>query len=164
MALTDQIVNHSAIFLTLAVGCAVAETAFAGGDLDQAKEATEAWIEILEGRNARLYLPDAWTLRGRILLAQGSLDEARQAFQSAADLAGEIGSLRAAWPPLAALADLEAATGEAEASRAHLIAARSALDHLLAGIHDESHRQSFTARREVKALLDATGPFVDGGA
>ncbi len=164
LVLTDQIVNHSAIFLTLAVGCAVAEMAFAGGDLDQAKEAAEAWIEILEGRKARLYLPDAWTLRGRILLAQGKLDEARKAFQSAADLAGETGSNRAAWPALGALADLEAATGEADASRSHLIQARSALDHLLAGIHDETHRQSFIARREVKALLDATGPFIDGGA
>jgi tetratricopeptide (TPR) repeat protein len=163
MALTDQIVNHSAIFLTLAVGCAVAETAFAGGDLDQAKEAAEAWIEILEGRNARLYLPDAWTLRGRILLAQGKLDEARRAFQSAADLAGEIGSNRAAWPALAELAELEAATGEAEASRLHLMGARSALDHLLTGIHDETHKKSFTARPEVKALLDKAGPVVDGG-
>jgi predicted ATPase len=164
VVLTDQIADQAGGFQASAIGQAATEHAFARGDVDQALKAADTWIEMLERRNARVYLPDARTWRGKILRAQGDPDHARDSFQTAADLAGMLGSYRAAWPALAALAELDAESGEAEASRSYLKQARSALDHLLAGIHDEAHRQSFMARLDVKALLDASEPLVDGGA
>jgi adenylate cyclase len=160
-AQTDQIFKHTAFLLTLSVGFAAAESAFVSADYAGASEATEAWIGILEGRKARLYLPDAWTLQGKILRAQGQLEMARDRLKMAADLAQDIDSQRAAWQALAALGDLEAVSGNSDASHAHFIQARSALDHLLKGIHDESQRESFTARQDVKALLEVGGPFDD---
>ena len=79
----------------------------------------------------------------------------------AADLAGEIGSHRAAWSVLAELAEVEAASGQEDASRSHVVQARSALDDLLKGIDNELQWEGFKARQDVKALLEVAG-LIDG--
>ncbi|MGA9191058.1 MAG: AAA family ATPase [Anaerolineales bacterium] len=164
VVLTDELANQAGGFQASAVGFAATEAAFARGDMDQALKAAEAWIDMLERRHARVFLPDALTLRGKIFRAEGDKDRAKESLTAAADLARAIGSPRAEWPALSILAEMEAAAGEADNSRAHLIQARSALEHLAAGIHDEAHMKSFTARPEVKALLEAAGPLANGEA
>lgn len=164
VVLTDQIADQAGGFQASAVGQAATEYVMARGDMDEALKVADTWVGMLERRKMRVYLPDGWTLQAKILRARGDLDRARETIQSAASLAKEIASQRAAWAALAELADLEAAAGHEEASRSHLNAARSALEHLLVGIHDDSQRQRFKARPDVKALLDAAGPPVVEGS
>ena len=144
------------VMMWLNVALAEAELALARG---QASEAAAVMAEVAEGMQAtgtRFHLPDVLYLRGQALLAQGRLTQARSELQAARLEALALGSRRMLWRILAALAEVESQTGQAERAAAWRREAQPEVAYIASHAPTPELRDSFLSLPSVQAVLHST--------
>lgn len=145
--------GQAPIFGGMPIGLAAAELKLARGDLEGGLAAAGRLIEHLNRIGARLFLQDAQLLRGKALLGQGDLGEARAALEEARQVAEAAGSRRILWMILDALAEVESAAGDAGAADDLRRQAQQAVEAISQGLADDTWRAAFLSSPNVAALL-----------
>ena len=159
--LTDEHLAEAAMFGGVAVGMAAGELALAQGRTDLARRSVDRLITHLQRLGARLYLADALRLQAKLLLAEGRVEDAHQALLDAREAAVASGSRFAAWPILDALADLEAAHGDAGKCDGLRREVSETVAFLAQNIDDPGQRAAFLDSPRVRDVL-AKRPSSDG--
>ena len=118
------------------------ELALARGDLDAAANHARRCLDLATRTNARKNLVKAWRLAGETACAAGRWDDAGRALQEARAIAEAIGNPAQLWRTYSALATFYAGHGEKEAARRAAADAVQVVDGVLAGLPDESLRES----------------------
>ena len=103
----EDFTTHGPVELPLAE----AELALAKQAFGHAVAVIEALVARLRKVGMRSFLAEALHFKGKALLAQGRVEAARAAWMEARAEAESLGSRRALWPILAALAEIEAGRG-----------------------------------------------------
>jgi len=133
---------------------AEAELALAKGDDERALALMDELIAFLGRVGVRTFLADAMYLKGQALAAQGRNEEARETLAGARAEAEALGSRRALWPTLAALAEIE--SGRGRAAEAHALRQQARAIILYIADHcPPDLRASFLHLREAQAMLDS---------
>jgi tetratricopeptide (TPR) repeat protein len=159
--LTDEHLAEAAMFGGVAVGMAAGELALAQGRTDLARRSVDRLITHLQRLGARLYLADALRLQGKLLLAEGRVEAAHQALLDAREAAVASGSRFVAWSILDALADLEAAHGDAGKCDGLRREVSETVAFLAQNIDDPGQRAAFLVSPRVRDVL-AKRPSSDG--
>jgi tetratricopeptide (TPR) repeat protein len=144
-------------FLLGTVGLAAIRLSLARREFDPAAALAQQLLADLRQSRIVYLAPEVQGLHGEALLAQDRLAQARAALQSARVAALAIGARRQLWPILAALARVEAASGQSDAAGQHRAEARALLqDH--ATHTPPARRAAFLAQPAVQALLSTDPP------
>jgi tetratricopeptide (TPR) repeat protein len=135
------------------VTMAEAHLTLAEGDHARALIVTEAMVNHYRAVDVHLFFVDALYLQGLALRANGRAADAEAALRAALDEAHAIGSRRAEWQILAALAGLTAARGDPSAALT-LYGQAAALIHYIADhAGSADHTAAFLRRADVQAAL-----------
>jgi tetratricopeptide (TPR) repeat protein len=134
------------------VGLAVVELALARGEPDPAAALARQLLADLHAWRITYVVPEVQGVLGQALLAAGRLVEARAALQSARMTALAIGARRQLWPILAALAQVEEASGLTGAAGQLRAEARALIEDIAAHA-PPTLRASFLAQPAIQALL-----------
>ena len=113
--------------------------------------------ELIDGLNQygiRVNIPDALLLKGKVLLAQGKVDQSHKVLIEARTRAEELGSRRTLWPILLALGRVETERGNAAEAEALLGKAKEIVDYIADHAGTPELRESFLSIPDVKAVLD----------
>jgi tetratricopeptide (TPR) repeat protein len=146
---------HRAGFVPMmwtSLGLREVELALARADWAMALAQARELLAHLETLGVVYARPEARLLQGQAHLALGQLDQAEAALQTALAEAERLGARRVLWPILAALAEIAAARGQAEAAPLRQ-RARQIVDYIAAHAPTPALRQSFLARQDVQGLL-----------
>jgi tetratricopeptide (TPR) repeat protein len=157
-AFGEEQIRRPNVFGTPALGLAAAEVAIRRDELESALETTERLILHLKKIAARHLLADALQLRGRVMLGQGRMAEARRSFEEARKVAETIGANRVLWSILDDLAGIEAARGEEQAAEALRTLARRMIETIIDHIDDEGYKSTFRRIPDVVRVLTAEPP------
>jgi hypothetical protein len=151
----DDFSSYAPMFVALGRG----ELALARQEHARVIELMHEFIARLRKYGVRPALPDALLLKGKALLAQNRMDEAREALTRSRAEAEALGSRRALWPALAALADPRLDRGEAgrgNATEAQTLRQQAReIIHYIADHSPPDLRASFLNLPEVRAVLEA---------
>lgn len=154
--ITDQLEGQELLsdpLLRLYVEDSRAAYALAIGDYQVALTVTADLLTILRQIGNRAMLPHALTLHGKALLGAGRLDDARQILLTARREADSLGARWYLWLILAALADVESASGDPAAARQLRHQAQAIVEELATQLPSQDYRDSFLATTAVKDLL-----------
>ncbi len=136
---------------------AEAELALAHQDAERALAVMDHAVAEFQPRGLRLFLLDALALRGKALVAQGKLTEAKETYEEARTLAEEIGSRRALWPLLAALARIEAAKGKHAEAYELRRQARAVVEYIADHVSSVELRASFFNLPDAREVMGQGG-------
>ena len=123
------------------------------GEPDQALALSEYALAELRPHGLRLNVLDMLTLQGKALAAAGRAGDARAAYEEARALAEEIGSRRALWPALAALARLAEAEGDHAEAYQLRRQARKVVEHIADHMQTPELLDSFFNMPDVKGIM-----------
>ncbi len=138
-----------------AICLAEGELALEEGDYTRAESVMDEALTCLRNGGSRPHVPDVLYVKGKALLAQGRTDEAHETFVEARAAAEALGSRRALWPVLAALAKIEAGRGNTAEAQTLRQQARAIILYI-ADHCPPDLRASFLHLREAQAMLDFT--------
>ncbi|MBU0495559.1 MAG: tetratricopeptide repeat protein [Chloroflexi bacterium] len=118
-----------------------------------------AFLDQLMSRGQEQYrtsiLADAWTLRGRALLAQGDLEAAEQALHEALVRSRTLMARHKLWRILHALSDLESRRGDPAAAADYRRQAQEVVEFIARHISAPDLRASFLDMPEVRAVRES---------
>jgi tetratricopeptide (TPR) repeat protein len=126
--------------------------ALAHGDAAGALAALGEAESYLRAAGARMFLPDVLGMKGRALVEQGRLDEARETLAEARATAEAIGSRRSLWSLLLMLSDLETRRGIIPEAAALRRQAREMID-FMADHCPPDLRASFLSLPDVRRMI-----------
>jgi hypothetical protein len=144
-------------FLWINVGLAAVKLALARREVEPAAALAQQLFADVRASGIVYLTPEVQALHAEALFVQGRLPQARAALQAARIAALAIGTRRQLWPILAALARVEAASGQPGAAAQFRAQARSLLEDLAAHA-PPARRAAFLAQPAVQALLASSPP------
>jgi tetratricopeptide (TPR) repeat protein len=127
--------------------------ALAQGDYKRAIRLADEEIEMARPQGVRTDLVQALALKGQALAASGRGAEAQTVYQEARAVAEEIGSRRALWPILAALARLAATQGDHAQANQLRRRARDVLEYILDHLGDAGLRASLLSLPDAHEVM-----------
>ncbi len=136
----------------LNVALAEGELALAQGQAARTFTLMTEVAESMQATGLRFRLPDVLHLRAKARLAQGHLAQARSDLQSARLEALALNSRRMQWRILAALAEIEAQSGQADQAENWRRQARRVVQGIAEKVLTAELRQAFLAQADVQAL------------
>jgi tetratricopeptide (TPR) repeat protein len=137
--------------LVIASDFAEIELQLAKDDNADALSAADRLLDKLNARGARAYIPHALYLRGLALEHMNKITAARDCLTKAQEAAEAVGSRRALWRILPALARVEEDESRAASARRQ---ARGIVRYIADHINDPALRRTFLDQPEVMSLLE----------
>lgn len=134
---------------------AAAELALARQEYGRVIELIDTLLARLRYARARVFFPEALYLKAQALRGQNQVDQARATLNEARAEAQAIGVRRKLWQILAAIGEIEAASGNDMEAQAARHQARQVIEYIAAHA-PEDMRLTFLALPEVRAATDAT--------
>ena len=126
----------------------------AQGKPEEAASVAEDYFAYLEQTKLRPFRPDALYIKGRALLDQNQVTEARETLAAARAEAEALGAKRILWQILAVLAEADECLGNTEEAAAVHAEAGDIIRYLAAQVGEEELRETFLQRPAVRAVLD----------
>ncbi len=155
-----QVVRQDNFFTPLFDGnhifLAKAELCLAAGDYDSAREAVDQFLTGQSPVPARAFLPSAYAVKGKVLLAEGNRIAAAEAWQIARAEAEAMNLRPMLWPVLVALAELHGQQ-ERHSKAAELLDEARAVIQFIADHSPADLRASFLALPQVRRVMAGIG-------
>ncbi|MDX1435235.1 MAG: AAA family ATPase, partial [Anaerolineales bacterium] len=134
-----------------------AELALADGDWEEALAYIDEFLEKAHQKGVLAYVPDKLLLKGKILSAAGSPDEAYAVLQEAHALAAEQKARPVLWQICYHLAELEMERGNPAKAQVLKEETRGSIDYIAEHAGGPELRRSFLALPEVQTIVSDTG-------
>ena len=134
------------------------ELKLAQGQPEEAASVADEYFAYLQETKLRPFRPDALYVKGRALLDQGRLTEARETLTQARREAEALNAQRTLWRILAALAETSEGLGNSDRAAELRSEAADAIRYIVDHVDDEDLQESFLRRPAVRAVLDALPP------
>jgi tetratricopeptide (TPR) repeat protein len=152
---SSQTFAKASLFGAVLFRMASLEVSLAVGDASWMAAAGPTAQEILQA-GVRGMFPEMALLEARLHRARADLGASRVLLEAAAEVARAMGARRREWPVLAELAQVEAALGNASRAQALNRQCAGVIEDVTRRIDDPGLRESFLARTEVRAVLQAS--------
>jgi tetratricopeptide (TPR) repeat protein len=133
------------------------ELRLALGEITQAEKTAEELLAILERRNYRGHLVEAWLMKAQVYLIQNRTGTAYKALQKGRKIAEAIGEREVFWRILWELSQLEKAAGKHDESERYHRQAEEEVSYIADHTGSDELRTAFLTMPEVQTILSNTG-------
>jgi tetratricopeptide (TPR) repeat protein len=127
------------------------------GEITQAEKIAQELLTILESRNYRGDLVEAWLMMAQVYLVQKRTETAYTALQKGRKIAEAIGDREVFWRILWELSQLDQAAGKHDESERYHQQAREEISYIADHAGSDELRTAFLNMPEVQTILSTTG-------